>query len=226
MYSLFFDVFVCLLGIICILKMKVSDRNRYATLFFVIGAVSSYLGYWSFPLITLTFPLCIYIISSDSEKLFADIFYYSIMWSIGIVTTVIIKMLFSFYLFGDVSGTHHISEWIGNLQISERVNTVISFYLRDLSLGVLSSNSIRLYVIVCLILSLYYRLPIKTVKIENCKIKMLSVMMLFPIVWECIFTVHGYHGFVRFMNSSIVFCILVLILQYLETNYYKRISQD
>lgn len=66
-------------------EMGLKSGNRYATFFLVVGLVTSYFDLLTYPLVTLAYPLCIFLYfkESDAIKKLKSMVIYSMEWFIG-----------------------------------------------------------------------------------------------------------------------------------------------
>lgn len=74
---------------------KLADRGWYGAFFVLVGMVTSYFDFLTYPLVTLGFPLCVYLYLSREKlrDLFKHMVSYSVEWGIGYMGLWIMKWI-------------------------------------------------------------------------------------------------------------------------------------
>ena len=85
--SLSICLYIMLLAVLVQLRFDgwLNEKGRYAEYFFIVGMVTSYFDFLTYPLVTLAFPLCIFLYIKDDTigKKLKNMVLYSVEWFVG-----------------------------------------------------------------------------------------------------------------------------------------------
>lgn len=190
--------------LICYILYKKKLYSYYSRLFFIVGSLCAYLGYWAFPLITLAMPL-IFITGifqkNESKNLFLFIVKQSVMWGIGLGSTVAAKIILSICVLNDWSGVSRLLFRLGTeMSLSERVIKLYDFIMDEFFsqtiLILLTALSISGLAYIVRYLDAFWR-------------KLLPYLMCaaYPFIWALATIGHIGHGF-----DHVYFCIFYYAL--------------
>ena len=205
------DIILMLINVIvCCILYKKKLFSYYMPLFFLIGSLSAFLGYWAFPLITLAVPLIIlvgiYQKNSEYQGLVSLIFKYSIMWCAGLGSTVIAKIILSICVLGDNSGISQMFFRLGeNVGISDRLASVFRFveneffFQADYLIGMTA----------LLVIGLAYM--VRTTQRFWMKLLPYLILAAYPFIWTIITVGHISHDFDHF-NFYIFYSAIALFI--------------
>lgn len=94
-FTLYFSLSLSICYIVLILALifqigmheRLIQKNRYSVFFLVLGMVTVYFDFLTYPLVTLGFPLCVYLYKEKSglRKMLKDSLLYTIEWDVGYV---------------------------------------------------------------------------------------------------------------------------------------------
>lgn len=148
----FFDIIMML----CVNLIVLKQCFLYEKVFLVTGMLCGFCCFWSFPLITLTYPLITLSIfcwyrKYDNKRIFAIILKQSVLWTVGIVVTVLFKQILSYIILGDQSGTKEIAFRLGEgTGFKWRIITPIYRVFNEFSYsGILFSLLIIMVITIC-----------------------------------------------------------------------------
>lgn len=224
-YQYFFSMIPMIIFNIIILINYGKDQFNINLCFYIFGAITSYIMYISFPLITLCYPLLLAISLDFKAGKYYDykgnikkIFKLSLNWVIAYVFFYLIK-----WILGTIFvGSNFVEDAF--LSISQRLGTIFSFdYLDVLKLNVtyFFNNKIN---IILFIVSIFL-IILKMGNNFRDKIKIISPLLLvflMPFAWMFICNNHsGVHYWMisRIFSISIFSLLIILLFLHYDIKY-------
>lgn len=223
-YQYFFSMILMIVfNIIILLKYK--KGNDYNFYFYVFGSIAAYLLYFSFPLITISFPLLLLLLlkikDGEIEKYKENtilVFKSSLFWLIGYILFYIIKWIFGTI----VVGNNFIEDAL--LSVNQRLGIVFSFkYLDVLKLNLVDFFKHK-FNIICLFISIILILFKMRKNFKN-QLKIVFPILLvglMPFIWMFICNNHSavhYWMIYRIFSITIFSLIIVSIVLYDKKKY-------
>lgn len=223
-YQYFFSMILMIVfNIIILLKYK--KGNDYNFYFYVFGSIAAYLLYFSFPLITISFPLLLLLllkIRDDEIEKYKEntilVFKSSLFWLIGYILFYIIKWIFGTI----VVGNNFIEDAL--LSVNQRLGIVFSFkYLDVLTLNLVDFFNHK-FNIICMFISIILILYKMRNNLKN-QLKVVFPILLvglMPFIWMFICNNHSavhYWMISRIFSITIFSLIIVSIVLYDKKKY-------
>ena len=116
--AFFFDVLIMLSFVYNIL-----EKRKSAFSYYLVGAIVAFPCYWSFPLITLTYPLLIENLVPRGKRMpISELIFKSVAWMGGLVSTVAVKQLILFIMDG-----HETADGFGQMALRLGLDLGVSF---------------------------------------------------------------------------------------------------
>lgn len=216
-YQYFFTMILMIIfNIVILLKYKKNNFNN-CLYFYIFGGLASYFMYISFPLITLCYPLIVFLALQFKNDKYLNykenimtVVKSSISWIIGYVLFYVLK-----WIIGTIFvGTNFIEDAL--LSISQRLGITFSFnYFDVLRLNLTYFFNNKLNIILCIIILVI--LVIKLKKNFKEKLKIISPLLLvsiMPFVWMFICNNHSavHYWMISRLFSISIFALLFIIL--------------
>ena len=208
-------VFIIMMIASIILLIKNSKLKHVKELFFVIGAVTNYFDFFTVPILTLGFPLIIYILLKKEEestkKYFLDILGIILTWGIGYSLTWIAKWVL-LYLIYNVN----IFETV-MLQVFYRTGgTEISFWKVLLDNSLLTIGGLVAQFVILLLIFKLENKKISKIQI-NKKVIALAMIAIIPFIWYFVVRNHSYYHSGIFVYRNLLLFLIALPLAILES---------
>lgn len=192
-FSLSLSICFYLLALIILIQLywhgKLEEKKWYPIVFLVIGMLTSYFDFLTYPLVTLCFPLCIVLYLSEErwQKQLGRMVGYSMEWGIGYIGLWVMKWIITDLLVGG----HTIADGLGTLltrmDSAEQKSRVQGFFhVLKLNLGVYTNWGF-LILIVGMVIGTIVFLWTKRKQIQIKKNLQSSIFVfavaLYPMVW-------------------------------------------
>ena len=197
------SVFFVTLISICVLLWKTeyfAKENRDLYAFFAIGAITVFVDFLTMPSVSLGIPLifwlCFLSPNIQNKKLLYKVITLSISWGIGYAILWVTKWGVCAMTFDPdvlVNAAQHADKWSGNQpEFGGRFTATFALLKRSLAL-LWNMNWIWLLLMMIIVL-IWKRVPIKTIKQES----WLLLIALIPVVWSIVLVNHdvAHFGFV------------------------------
>ncbi len=202
--------------ILMYLQKKYYYKSIVGILLFCVGTIDFFAGLLACPLLTLCYPLLVLIVFLYYEKetifsVWKTVFTCSVSWFSGYFLCVVEKVLISEILFGSEVGKNEIYKWTGmgdKYGLIQRIKRVLRVGYNY----VLYSDI--LYLLVPVLLILFVMIIKRKVIVEIYEWKravLIFFVSLYPALWPFVFPVHAMHGFVKWMFSSSLFGVMLMI---------------
>ena len=225
--SIFYISNISLL-ILLLLDNKLKTNKSYIFYFLIVGMITSYIDFLTYPLATLGMPLIMYFILKEEKdfiKNIKDLIINSIMWSIGYIGMWAGKIVIGSLLTGD------------NLFKSafESFETRVSFEAQDIAITPLSviKRNVDLiltkpHILLIMLVILYFIYKIiknKTKITKNTFLKLIPYVLIFmyPFAWYIVASNHSFiHSFFTYRLLIVsVFALLSGVASILEIKKRK-----
>ena len=228
-YQYFFSMILMIIFNIVIL-FKYKKGSNYCFYFYLFGAISAYLLYFSFPLITISFPLLILLLlkykDGDIQKYKENIvlvFKCSLFWLIGYILFYILKWIFSTIFVS----TNFIEDAL--LSVNQRLGIVFSFkYLDVLKLNLVEffNHKFNILFLIISIVLIIINLRKNTLN----KLKIISPIFLIgmmPFVWMFICNNHSavHYWMISRILSITIFSLMIIGIVLLENRKCNNIEK-
>lgn len=207
------DVIMMLLmmNICCMMLKRRTSTVAFYKLFFLMSSLLAYLNYWAFPLITLGFPLILYVTTRTIEKhdcklLRKETFCISLCWGAGLGITVLVKQILCKIVLGTQTGTDQLLLRMGSeFTLTDRLISVVN--------GIVRRMESAPVLILTLVVTVWAILLIKTNRYKKTyQCYLLILIALYPIIWWFILANHCIHGFVKHMYGITYYGLLSSVL--------------
>ncbi len=212
------DFLVMLIGCITLLLLIQQNKNCVEEVFPAVGSAVAFTSMLIMPLLTLGFPLVIYVsvkqFNSEKEKIRKTL-QCILSWCWGYAVTMVSKILLTFILLRDSGGILRLSIYGGvsrnpggrNINLFHRFERLINVFSRI--------GPIRIFLIVLLLCLCIICIFIKS-KDGNCRKSISAVwpfllIAFFPCLWCLGFAGHAHHGWTCFNFSISVFALMEIL---------------
>jgi len=196
-YSTVFYLFNISMIVMLLYNDKLKEKNRYTLFFLVVGMLTSYFDFLTYPLVTLGMPLMLYFILNPHNEIFAfikSIINKSITWGVGYVGMWIGKVVIGSILLGRNLFSSAASKFAErtSLEVQTGNVTILSVFERNLLRLV---NKPYLLLALCIVLYVIYRM-IKT-NYKFSKKGFISfipyfIISIMPFAWYVVASNHSY----------------------------------
>lgn len=199
MLSLQFNTVLIITFLTMLLMLLLEERDKIEELFFwevffmIVGAMTSYFDFLTYPLVTLGVPLVLWISLNMQEKLMANlknIFGVSMFWGIGYGGLWGLK-----WLIGDlITGRSILSDAVEQVvyRTSDKVSDKVITFSKLLH-ELLSSMRQYTWMLLVLLIGIYFLWHIaKTKKVRIKMIVTYAVIGMFPFIWFFVLKNHSY----------------------------------
>lgn len=213
---------------------KWEEKGWYAYVFLVIGMVTSYVDFLTYPIVTLGIPMVMYFVLSKGDKIkqmLGKVIAYSVTWGIGYI-----GMWASKWLIGSLVLKENILQDAGNT-LAQRVDA-ITYDSRLLSFFSVVWYNMKMYkalpyilLVVVLLVSVVV-LAIKYPVVKNKKQMLIGclpyiVISLMPFVWYAVALNHSGEHYMFTFRALIVMvfagsCMLMNFFDYNKKNTGKK----
>lgn len=208
-------ILMIIFNIIILIKYK-KDKD-YSFYFYIFGSISAYLIYFSFPLITISFPLIILLLLkikdgklNNYKENTITIFKSSLCYLIGFVLFYIIKWIFGTI----VVGNNFIEDAL--LSVNQRLGIVFSFkYLDVLKLNLLDFFKHKFNIVFLGVSLIFIIFKIRKNFINNLKIIFPFLLIgMMPFVWMFICNNHSavHYWMISRIFSITIFSLMIIVL--------------
>lgn len=229
-YQYFFSMILMITFIIIIL-FKYNKGNFNSNLYFYIfGALTSYFLYISFPLITLCYPLIIFLAlefkngkAINYKQNISTIIKNSISWFTGYVLFFLFKWILGTFLVG----TNFIEDAL--MSVSQRLGITFSFnYFDILKLNLSYFFNNKLNIVLLIIASILIIIKIRNNFKE--KIKIISPILLIftmPFIWIFVCNNHSavHYWMIARLFSISIFALFMCVIALFENSNYDKIEK-
>lgn len=228
-YQYFFTMILMIIFNIIILIKYDKNKLDYDVYFYIFGALTAYLLFISFPLITLCFPLLIFFaLEFENGKIInykeniCRIVKFAIVWFIGYLFFFILK-----WIIGTITvGNNFVENAL--LSVSQRLGITFSFSYIDilkLNLSLFFENILNILLVIFMIITLI----VKIVKNTKEKIKIISPLLLIsimPFIWIFVCNNHSavHYWMVARLFSISIFSLLICIIILFNNNKYTNVE--
>lgn len=227
MLSLQFNTVLIITFLTTLLMLVLEERIETQEVFFwevffmIVGAVTSYFDFLTYPLVTLGVPLVLWITLKMQKKLMANIkniFGISVFWGIGYAGLWGLK-----WLIGElITGKSVLSDAVEQVvyRTSDKVSDKVITFSKLLH-ELLSSMRQYTWILLVLIIGIYFIWQL--VKIKKIRINMIityAVIGMFPFVWFYVLKNHsyGHHWFTYRTLAITVFAATSCMMLHGEEN--------
>lgn len=210
-----------LTAVYILLKYKM-DTKLSEIYFVLVGCLTSYLDFLTFPLLTLAVPLIVYILMNREKcikTLVIDCIKYSFLWSMGYGLNWAMKWILSSVITGNniiADGISAVADRAGNETMGEKISYIMTI-VRNLG----CSLQIPWLILVVWYIILYVKKFIKEKDNGSNILFPLFIVGIYPFLWALVVSNHTYtHCMFTFrIFGTCVFAFTVYISYYL--NMYK-----
>lgn len=222
---LFFnDIGVMLIGCLLVLWYSHRDKKKYLEEVFAgIGTLLAFTSMLILPLITLGYPLIIWLMMCGSEISFVDkmkgVVKYSLSWLCGYAITIFSKILLSVLIIHSSSGIARVFKYSGMseaMSIKDRLYTVGEHLRNALILSEMRRDILFLLLLIIFIIFILKRHQ----HFRKGDIIPYMFIAVFPLGWIFILAGHAHHGWTTFNFSVTIYAVL----QMLWTKLFPKIE--
>lgn len=202
-YSICFYIYILSSLLIIIYNKKV--EKYYMFMFLVIGIITVYMDFLTWPLITLGIPLMVFFIVATKENILKRTLICGVSWGFGYLGMWAGKWICASLILGDniiLDALNQIGLRVSNEDVDNHFNAIDAI---GKNLGMYGKKTILMMLFLCICWSLLQlRKGMTKIKVQE----MLSVciIMLMPFAWYIILTNHSYlHPYMtwRILNISL-----------------------
>lgn len=217
---LFFnDICIMLIASIGVIWIYANGKRKYAEEFFAgIGALVAFSSMLIMPLITLGFPLIIYLILANEENSKDNLLTTvkcTVSWVIGYAMTMITKVLLSILIINSETGIDRVSSHTGQGEFSilERLSKIVEVFMRVVNRSEMERD-LAIFISILLVSYVLIR------KRSNFKrfgtLWPILIVALFPCVWCFVCASHAGHGWTQWNFAISIFAILQMFWEVCE----------
>lgn len=216
-FLFFLDFVIMLASCIFIIIMADSNISNIATIMTLTGFAVAYFDLFNMPLITVGFPIVLWISISNSpaKKKLTDSISLYIHWFLGFALTTFTKMLISHFMFPGSSSSKAFRWYtgiIGNFTISDRFKAIQHLIFRAFDM-----SNIRQFLIMVFIISLVIGVIKKINTLNPYHFFAYVIPALIPFVWIFVLPVHATMDWTIFIFAITIYSLLQLSVDLLFT---------
>lgn len=215
-------------------KDKIVDTKYAFYLLFILGAVINFFDLLTYPIVSLGFILCFYLILSNKEKigLFFDIFQLSLAWLFGYAGMWLMKWTAASIILKQNVYKEALEAIV--FRTSTELGKVKITYGNVLSLNVGQISIIMRLIIFVYIIKKLIELIIVLIQATkkhrlqiSWKYIIFVMIALYPFIWYFVLKNHSYiHYFFAYRNLSITVLSLLFLLQYALNTIKNTIKEE
>lgn len=210
------DIYLMCGAVLCVYYFH-NKKNYIVTLFFMIGVLTFFLNYWSWPLFSLCIPLAIHmallIKEDDIKKSVKEFFLCAGAWIVGFGGEVALRILSAHFLSGSTS-LAHLREYSTAGSFDRGYGRIESTYYCWLGYFT-KENKILFYLGLLLLIIFSIRKLVQLFRKFDKNVIWISAVFagifFIPLVWLSILYNHTFHGFDSMLISISVFAVLAYI---------------
>ncbi len=202
-------MFVMMIAILLVLKMRKSDEKKLGFLFLVLGVLTCYLDFLTCETVVLSAPLIIYTylnIKEGKKVSYKNLLFLVLMWGIGYAGAFLVKWILSYLFMGDKA----IKSIVGNMTghrlkgslLKKMVSPITLSFSKLLPFALLGKHG-GIFAIIIFVVCLIF-----TVK-KNKKYLPLFIICLVPVFRFCVVNSHSI--LLNYFTYRALLCVMIVM---------------